>query len=318
LEIIRDLASVGPHLRGGVVTIGNFDGVHLGHARLLRRCQERAAGRPVVAMTFEPHPVVLLAPQRAPKRLAPPREKLALLAACGATATVVLETDRTLLGTSAEDFVTTFLVQPLRPVCVVEGPTFGFGAGRRGTVDTLRGLGRRLGFEVEVVAPEEVDLDGGRGRRPVSSSLVRELLASGDVERVARCLGRPYGLTGVVVAGSGVGRTLGFPTINLDAGEQQLPADAVYAGRAARRGPGEPASSAAAISIGTRPTFGGTARVVEAFLLDDEGRPEGADVRLDFLARLRDQRKFDSPTALAQQIGRDVETVRRIVREAST
>jgi len=313
VQVLQDIGGVGPDLRGAAVTIGNFDGMHLGHQALLRDCLDAlargpAGGGPVVAITFEPHPIAILAPERSPPRLTAPDEKLRLLDRYGADAVLVLRADRTLLSMSAEAFIEEMVVGPFGPRCVVEGPTFGFGRGRKGNVDTLRDLGRRFGFDVHVSAPVELDFESPEGRQIVSSTLIRSLLERGDVARAATCLGRPYALCGPVIHGAGVGKSLGFPTINIDAGEQQLPADGVYAGLGRIGG----RCCAAAISIGRRPTFGGTDRVVEAFLLDAAGEWYGEEARLEFLAWLREQRVFGSPEALAEQIENDVKAVRKV------
>ncbi|MEE8169430.1 MAG: riboflavin kinase, partial [Phycisphaerae bacterium] len=215
------------------------------------------------------------------------------------------------LATSAEQFVRDFVVRPFRPSHIVEGPSFGFGAGRRGNADTLKVLGRSHGFETHVVGPEMVDLGPPEGRMSVCSSLIRRLVAGGAVDKARRCLGRPFALVSCIVPGAAKGRDLGYPTINLEDGGQQLPGDGVYAGWAWL----DAVRLAAAVSVGSRPTFGGTARVVEAFLLDHAGTHYGEFVRLEFLRRLRDQRAFSSGDALALQIARDVDDVRRITAE---
>jgi len=325
LEIYHDPLAVPAARRGSVVTFGNFDGVHLGHAGLVGRARELAGERPVLAVTFEPHPVTILAPHRAPQRLTTPVDKFHLLITAGADAVLVLDTAHGLLGTEAEDFVRRVVWEALRPLHIVEGPTFGFGRGRAGNIETLRAAGAQFGFGVEVVEPLRIDLGPPEGIQAVSSSLVRTLLQRGDVERAACCLGRPYAICGPVVSGAGRGRTLGYPTINVEHGQLQLPGEGVYAGRATlgtRR-------SAAAISIGSRPTFkgagdapgsetGGPRIVLEAFLLDGAGDHYGSEARVELIARLRDQQTFASPEMLAGQIGRDVAETRSIVDRAAS
>lgn len=305
--VYRHPAEVPAALRGGVLTIGNFDGVHVGHARLVGRAVALAAGRPVIAVTFEPPPVRLLAPDRAPQRLCTADERNRRLGDAGANAVLVLHTTPELLALPADDFIRRMIVEPLGPVGFVEGTTFGFGRGRAGNVDTLRALGAALGFTVEVVPPVEVALDPPDGPTAVSSSFIRRLLQRGDLAAAARCLGRAYAIEGPVVTGAGQGRVLGYPTINIDHGELQLPADAVYAGRAHVGG----ATYRAAISVGVRPTFDGARRVVEAFLLDCAGNFYSQTARIEFAAYLREQFRFDSSDALAEQIGRDVSAVRK-------
>lgn len=305
-------------LRGCVVSVGNFDGVHLGHRAIIDAMRgliaERGgtdpAGqpRPVVAMTFEPHPVEVLRPDAAPKRLTPWSEKVRQLEAAGVDAVVRLTADATLLSLEPETFVADVLVKHLRPACIVEGPDFGFGRARRGDVELLQMLAKRHGYDVRIVNPIETVLpDGGRAR--VSSTHIRERVSQGSVEAAALLLGRPYALVGTVVKGAGAGRSLGYPTLNLDVGNQVIPGEGVYAGRAEIDGQ----RYMAAISIGTRPTLGGGALAIEAFLLDASGDWYGRDVRLEVHARLRDQRRFADVAALAEQIGRDVAAVRQAI-----
>jgi riboflavin kinase/FMN adenylyltransferase len=299
-------------LRGGVLTIGNFDGVHRGHAALLARCRGLAGRRTVLAVTFDPHPVAVLAPSRSPACLTSVDERIRLLGSVGADAVLVLHVDREFLSQSAEAFVRD-VIAPLRPTDVVEGPTFGFGAGRAGNVESLAEMGRAMGFRVHVAPPVRIELDAESPDAVVSSSLIRALLDRGDVESAARCLARPYALLGRVIRGHGAGRTMGYPTINLDCGGQLVPGDGVYAGRAIV----DDADPAAAVSIGHRPTFGGAARVVEAFLLDYEGDLYGDRVRLSLTNRIRPQRAFTSPDDLSAQITRDVDAVRGLMREGA-
>lgn len=306
--VATDPQRIDASCRGGVVSVGNFDGVHLGHAALLDKARQRAAGQAVIAVTFEPHPVALLAPHRAPRRLTPLPEKLRALEALGITAAMVLPTDRALLSMEARDFIERMLVGPLAPAWLVEGPDFGFGAGRRGNVQTLRELGRALGFEVDVIEPRQMVLAGRPEAVNVSSSLIRDLLAAGDVEAAAACMGRAYVLVGKVMRGAGMGRQLGYPTMNLDCDGQQLPADGVYAGRAGFDS--EDAETLAAISIGSRATFDGAHRVVEAHLLDATGDYYDRTVRLEVCCRLREQQRFGSREDLMRQIETDVRAVR--------
>jgi riboflavin kinase/FMN adenylyltransferase len=303
------VAGIDDALRGAVLTVGNFDGVHLGHQRILRtaRALAHVSSAAVVAMTFEPLPVAILRPDAAPQRLTRWEEKLAQLERAGADAVVRLEADWPLLSLAAEDFVREILVKRIHPSYIVEGPNFGFGRGRAGNVDTLRALASRGGFQVRVVEPYRLELPGD-GMVAVSSTLVRRLLAAGRVEDAARCLGRPHALVGQVVHGAGQGRKLGYPTINLDAAGQMIPAEGVYGGWAEVAGLRRPA----AISIGTRPTLGGGELVVEAYVLDEAGDWYATAARLELAARLRGQVRFGSREALTEQIGRDIEQVRAL------
>lgn len=311
MRVFDGVASVDPSLRGAVLTVGNFDGVHLGHQRILRtaRALANVSSAAVIAMTFEPHPLTLLRPDRAPAGLSLWEEKARHLSRAGADAIVRLETDRALLSLTAQEFIREILVQRIHPSTIVEGPNFGFGRGRQGNVETLREASAKGGFQVHVVEPYMLHLDDEAEPTVVSSTVVRQSLLAGNVTTAAACLGRPYTLIGRVVHGAGTGRQLGYPTINLDVGEQLVPAEGVYAGRVEIRG----ARRTAAVSIGHRPTLGGTALAVEAFLLDESADLYDADARLDLIAFVRAQRKFAGIEELTEQIAVDVETVRRIV-----
>ncbi|MCG8408721.1 MAG: bifunctional riboflavin kinase/FAD synthetase [Phycisphaerales bacterium] len=308
MRVFDDVSSVDPALRGAILTVGNFDGVHLGHQRILRtaRALAKVSSAAVIAMTFEPHPIVLLRPQEAPARLTPWEEKVSQLTKAGADAVVRLKTDWPLLSLSAEDFVREILVKRIHPSYIVEGPNFGFGRGRQGNTDTLRHLSPKGGYQVHVVEPYHLSLNDEQ--IVVSSTVVRRCLESGEVAKAAACLGRPYTLIGKVVPGAGAGKKLGYPTINLDVGEQLVPAEGVYGGIAEL----PDLHATAAVSIGHRPTLGGTSLVVEAFVLDESADWYGQTVRLCFLDFVRTQRKFESREALTDQIAKDIETVRRI------
>lgn len=354
MKQLRDLSLFDPALRGAVLTVGNFDGVHLGHRRILRtaRALANVSSAAVIAMTFDPHPLAVLTPDHAPARLSPWEEKVNLLAAAGADVVVRLKTDRALLSLAPETFIQELLIRQIHPSYIVEGPDFAFGKNRTGNVDTLRRASAKGGFQVHIVEPYRLNLGDG-GQVTVSSTLIRRCLARGRVAQAAACLGRPYALIGEVVRGAGDGRKLGYPTINLNLGEQLIPAEGVYAGRvhpapctteapppgdrstesndepqaSARaapriaRDPNAPAPAdtlTAAVSIGRRPTLGGESLVVEAFILDATGDWYGRRVRLELIDFVRHQERFDNRETLTAQIARDIETVRRIARENTT
>jgi len=306
-----------PILTGSSVTIGNYDGVHRGHQAIISRARiaaETASPGPVpsVVLTFEPHPLTVIAPAKAPPRLTPLPEKLDRLAAAGADVVVVAEANRDLLGSSPQRFIEG-LVARLHPVHVVEGASFRFGRGRSGSPATLQELGHRYGFEVSIVEAVCVQVAPNE-KVEVSSSIIRRFVASGEIDRAAACLGRRYALIGTVVGGIGRGRELGFPTANVAVPDQLVPGDGVYAGFAevAPEPIGRSTRRPAAISIGTTPTFGETGlRRIEAHLLDCRGDLYGRAIRLEFGRRLRGQERFDSPAGLTTQIERDVEAVRR-------
>jgi riboflavin kinase/FMN adenylyltransferase len=309
MRVFRSLSQVDSAAAGGALTIGNFDGMHLGHRRLISRAAQLA--RPVVVMTFEPHPMVVLNPRQAPPVLTPLDLKLDLLADAGADATLVMHSDASLLALGPESFICDMAVTPFRPRLMVEGPNFGFGRGRTGDVDMLRSLGRSHGFTVEVVPPVTRTLPGHHEPLVISSTLIRRLISGGTIEAAAECLGRPYRLIGKPVRGRGDGRRIGFPTVNLDVGEQLTPANGVYVGIARAAGK----TWAAAISVGPAPTFEIHQPSVEAHLLDFTGELAAGSVALDLLARLRGIEKFDTVEQLVEQMRRDVELVRCVVGE---
>jgi riboflavin kinase/FMN adenylyltransferase len=312
-----------------VVTIGNFDGVHRGHQAVLGQVVATARGRglPAVAVTFEPHPVAVLFPDRAPGVLTAPDHRLDLLAAAGLDAVLVLGFTREFAQWSPERFVRDVFVGTLHAALVVVGADTRFGHRNSGDITTLRTLGAELGFEVSTV--HEVGRpDGGpdghahdRGRR-WSSTWVRELLADGDVSGAADVLGRPHRVTGVVVHGDHRGRELGYPTANLAQDcVGQVPADGVYAGWLVR--PALPAGAPdavlpAAISVGTNPTFDGLERRVEAYVLDRTDLDlYGERVAVEFVERLRPTLRFDGVDALVTQMALDVTRCRELLGVAS-
>jgi riboflavin kinase/FMN adenylyltransferase len=312
MNVIDGLDALDPPLPQSVLTVGNFDGVHRAHQQLLAQAGLFAAntGGPVTVLTFEPHPLTVVNPAKAPPRLTSLDEKLRLLAGTGADVTVVARSERQLLGMEAERFVEEVLVERFHPTHLVEGPSFGFGRGRTGTPELLQRLGPPLGFEVHIVGPVTLQVDAGETLM-VSSSLVRRLLAEGKVRRAALCLGRPYALIGTVVKGHRRGRSIGFPTANMAVVDQLVPADGVYSGRAVLADEAYPC----AVSIGTTPTFDENERQIEAHLLDFEGEVYGREIRVEFERFLRPQEKFESPAALVEQMRRDVEVVRRGIAE---
>lgn len=292
-----------------VLTIGNFDGVHRGHGQLIAQAGLCAADRdvPVAVLTFEPHPLSVVGPRQAPPRLTPLDEKLTQLGHAGADVVVVADSTPALLGLTPEEFVDRVIVPRFHPSHVVEGASFGFGRGRRGTTERLSELGRTRGFEICVVEPVRLQVEPHESVL-VSSSLIRKLLQDGKVHRAELCLGRPYALIGTVGRGAHRGAGLGFPTANVVSPGQLVPGDGVYVGEARVAGTVHPA----AISIGTAPTFEGTAGQVEAHLLGFSGDIYGRPIRLDFHHFLRTQRKFASRDDLIEQVTADVADVRRL------
>jgi riboflavin kinase/FMN adenylyltransferase len=294
-----------------VLTIGNFDGIHLGHRRILDTVVARARQlRGTAALyTFDPHPRRVLAPDRSPRLLTTLEQKLELVEAAGVDVVVVEPFTLEFAKTDAAEFVTRFVHARLRPVEVYVGYDFHFGRDREGSMHKLTELGPRLGFAVTIIPEVTV------GDRDVNSTRIRALLAEGRVEETRDLLDRPYGVRGRVVAGDRRGRTLGFPTANLEPENEILPASGVYAGHLRLLEPGVPAPGRllpAVTNVGCRPTFkDGAELLAEAHLLDFEGDLYGRRVELLFETRLRAEQRFAGVDALRQQIARDVEAARR-------
>ena len=303
MRIVRGLPAVPPERRPSAVALGVFDGVHLGHRAILGAAvaHARATGSPALACTFEPHPMEVLQPDRAPLPITTLDERLDLIAACGIDGAVVLEFTRELAAVEPEAFVKDVLVDRLAARQVVVGFNHRFGRGARGDAALLRELGSRLGFSVDVIEPLTVD------GVPVSSTAIRAALGRGDLDAAARMLGRPYTLPGKVVAGAGRGRTLGFPTANVAPDRPVLVAAGVYACTVEVGGQ----RRQAVVNVGVRPTFGEEALAVEAYLFDFSGDLYGQTVRLAFVSRVREERRFGSIDALRAQIADDVEAARK-------
>lgn len=304
MRTIRGLESYPSEPRAAVVALGVFDGVHLAHRAILGAAVEHArdSGLVAVACTFDPHPMDVLQPGRAPAALGSLDERLDLIAATGVQATLVLEFTPELAAMEPEAFVKDVLLERLRAREVVVGFNHTFGRGARGDARLLQALGERLGFRVQVVEPLVVD------GVPVSSTEIRAALKSGEVERAARYLGRPYTVVGDVVEGARRGRTLGFPTANLRPDLPLLLPPGVYACFAQAGGQPNPA----VVNVGVRPTFGERVLVVEAHLLDFTGSLYGRRMALAFVGRLREERQFAGVEALREQIARDVEAARGV------
>jgi riboflavin kinase/FMN adenylyltransferase len=300
---VRGLESYPPDARPCALALGVFDGVHLGHRAILAAAVAgaREARLTAVACTFDPHPLEILNPERAPRPVSTLEERLELFAASGVDGAVVLAFTTALAAVEPEAFVKDVLVDRLRAREVVVGFNHRFGRAARGDARLLEELGARYGFRAHLVPALTVD------GVTVSSTEIRAALQRGEVERAARLLGRAYSLPGTVVAGEGRGRTLGFPTANLEVDRPPLVPAGVYACHARLAGALHPA----VVNVGVRPTFGGQTLAVEAHLLDFKGDLYGARMILKFVARLRDERRFPSIEALASQIRDDVVAARR-------
>jgi riboflavin kinase/FMN adenylyltransferase len=320
MQVWRGVAAVDPELGPTVVTIGNFDGLHRGHRHVLDSAAELAdqlGGLPLVVVTFDPHPLAVLAPDKAPLALTSTNSRLSLLAESGVDAVVVVPFTREFARLSPEDFVNDIVLGALHAGGVVVGENFHFGHRASGDVHLLQELCASRG--VTVVA---LPLDG-TGAQRWSSSYVRSSLVAGDVAEAAQALGRLFSVRGVVVQGEQRGRELGYPTANVPVSgtATAVPADGVYAGWLRRldgaggracRGPWQPA----AISVGTNPTFDGVIRQVETYVLDrTDLELYGVEVEVAFTAKLRGMVRFDSIEALIDQMRADVDAARELLTE---
>jgi riboflavin kinase/FMN adenylyltransferase len=289
---------------GSVLSIGNFDGLHLGHQKILetaRTLRDASPGSCLAVVTFEPHPLTVLRPQLAPPRLTTPVEKQAMLQSLGVDDYVILPPTREVLNLEAEAFWA-ILRDEVKPIALVEGGTFNFGKNRRGSIERLKEWSAGTPIELRMVDSVTVTLPD-MSVVDVSSSLIRWLIAYGRVRDAAICLGRPYALTGEVIHGNHRGRTIGVPTANLKCEDVLIPADGVYAGRCTIDGK----PHAAAVSIGTNPTFRDRQRSVEAHLIGFSGDLYGRTIRVELLDWLRDQWKYDGVEPLKKQLSRDLE-----------
>jgi len=321
MKILKTISDLSRIKKGCVLTIGNFDGLHLGHQAILTTAKKAASQKKteLVVMTFDPHPLVILHSQETPGILTPLPLKKLLLAEFGPDYLFVVKTTRRLLSLPPPDFVRQFLVKHIRPSVVVEGESFNFGLDRAGSVHTLQKLGMSCGFDVVMVKVKEVKLSTGQTVK-VSSTIIRDLLADGRVADAAVALGSPYRLVERVVSGRGRGKKLGFPTANMKPPRQLVPAEGVYAGfvevadtrrqllLAGRKIP-------AAFSIGRGLMFADdVSLLVEAhFLTENVGQLYGKWLAMDFVQRIRSQKKFKTAKDLSAQIAKDCKRVKRIL-----
>jgi riboflavin kinase/FMN adenylyltransferase len=310
LQVYRGTAELDRSIRSPVLTIGNFDGLHLGHQTMLKTVIERAhalSGEAVV-YTFEPHPRKVLYPEKAPRLLTTFDQKRQLLDDIGVDVLIAEPFDRDFARVTPEQFVREYIHQRIRPVEVYVGYDFHYGRDREGSMRLLTETGPRLGFAVTIIP--EVTVGGA----DVSSTRIRDLLSEGRVEEAAALLARPFAIRGRVVPGDRRGRSLGFPTANLEAENEVLPAAGVYAGRVRLlddEGRADAPLHPAVLNVGVRPTFeDGQGFLAEAHLLDWQGDLYGEHVEVDFRHRLRGERRFDGVEALREQIARDADEAR--------
>jgi riboflavin kinase/FMN adenylyltransferase len=342
MKVIESKSQLVGVAAGAVLTIGNFDGVHIGHQAILSAAKRIAGQRQteLVVMTFQPHPLSILNPKKAPGTLTPAVLKEHLLAELGAGILFAAKSEPGLLSLRAADFVERFIVKGVRPSVIVEGEDFNFGSGREGSVHTLQKLAEAKGIEVIIVGPKKAKLADGQTVE-VSSTVIRDMVTKGKVADAAILLGRPYRLIGGIVPGRGKGKQLGFPTLNLGKPQQIIPAEGVYAGTAEVAESIEKVCIAkeripAVFSIGRATTYSeGQSLLIEAHLLVDNaeqftGRPastarldsassrggtkRGEYMAMDFIERIRSQQKFESEKELARQIAKDCEKAKRILK----
>ena len=318
IETISDLEAI---QKGCVLTIGNFDGVHIGHQRILTAAEAIAAEKAVelAVMTFEPHPAAILHPEKAPGVLTPLSLKEHLLEKYGIDCLIVLKDSAELMSFSPAKFVDEFLAATVQPAVVVEGENFNFGCGRTGNVHTLRNLGVEKGFEVIAIETEEVKMSIGQALK-VSSTLIRNLLQAGKVTDAAVALTRPYRLIGKVIKGRGKGTELGFPTANMAKSNQLVPAEGVYAalveiGDSEKKVCEAAEKIPAALSIGRTKTYGDKQPLlVETHLLQQNvGQLIGKWMAADLIEKIRDQQKFETESQLSAQIANDCKKAKKIL-----
>ncbi|MEM7454990.1 MAG: bifunctional riboflavin kinase/FAD synthetase [Planctomycetota bacterium] len=306
MKLFRKLDDLPDHLKGGAITIGNFDGVHRGHARLIDQLKSFASELDAAAIvfTFDPHPVRILRPEKAPPPLTWTNRKADLLAELGVDAVIAYPTTREMLELKYDDFFRKLVVERVGARAMVEGPNFFFGRKREGNVQRLAELCAARDIRLKIVQPLLDDEEF------ISSSRIRNLIRAGDVDLAREMLTRPYRIRGMVTHGAARGASIGFPTANLDAIDTLIPAAGVYAGRTYIDG--RPHWSA--IHIGPNPTFYEAVLKVESHVLDFDGSIYGSAVEVDFIGRLRDIRQFDSVEELTAQLEKDVAATRQVAR----
>ena len=306
MEVFEGIENIRRSLKNPVLTIGNFDGVHRGHQTLFRKAKEWAEilGGESVVITFHPHPLQILAPGQGPLFITPHERKLELIALCGIDVAIVVPFSRQFAQLSARDFVKVLLVDKIGTKCIIVGEDYRFGYGREGDTEFLQRMGEQYGFRVETVSG--VEMDG----TVVSSTLIRQFIQDGDLREANRLLGRPYEVAGVVVPGhQRGGRLLGFPTANISLSGQAPPKRGVYAVEVEI----DQRTYGGAANVGYNPTFGGTDLSVEVFVFDFDENIYEKSIRVHFIERLRDEKRFSGPEELTVQIRKDVEKAREIL-----
>ncbi len=310
MELFRSLQEFPDRLKGGALSIGNFDGVHSGHAKLIGKLKDFAekSNGPAIVFTFDPHPVRLLRPNEAPPPLTWTYRKAELLSRIGVDAMIAYPTDQALLELEYAEFFQKIVIDKVAATAMVEGPNFYFGKGRAGDTEKLRQLCEQNTIELDIVQPEE------SGSQLISSSRIRHLIKEGEIDKARSFLTEPYRIRGMVTHGASRGKQIGFPTANLDAIDTLIPAPGVYAGRAFV----SDQSHWAAIHIGPNPTFQEYTAKVEVHILDFESTIYGQVLEVDFVSRLRGIHEFDSLEKLVQQVNLDVAETRKVASEFET
>ncbi|MDR1963400.1 MAG: riboflavin biosynthesis protein RibF [Planctomycetaceae bacterium] len=305
MQIITDLAFFPETLRGGAVSIGKFDGMHLGHSQILQRLKSHAEDRhlPAIVLTFDPLPASILNPNNHFQPICTLERKIELISRFDIEALLLLQTDAALLCQSAETFFFKTLRERLDVSVIVEGRNFCFGHDRQGTADSIRQYGLQTGIEIDIVEP--IRLNG----QLISSSGIRKLLCEGNVEQASEWMLQPYRLTGTVIQGDQRGRTLGFPTANLGETETIIPKPGIYATRTIFDGK----TFASTTHIGTNPTFRQSIPKIEVFIHDFCGNLYGQKISIDFLAALREIIRFETPEELIRQMNLDIQKSREII-----
>jgi riboflavin kinase/FMN adenylyltransferase len=307
MKVYYDIGEFRESLPHPVVTMGNFDGIHLGHQeifRILRREAEENSGTALV-ITFFPHPLKVLHPERAPRLITCLEDRIELIKCCGVGYILCLPFTEAFAGWDPERFVRDILIQKLGTKKVLVGEDFRFGKNRKGNIDFLQEKGKPYGYTVQKINPVQVD------GMEVSSTRIRQCVQEGHIRESATMLGRPYSISGKVVSGEKRGKTLGFPTANLATDAELLPPNGVYAVRVVLAGDRRPAVA----SLGVKPTFSGTQFTIEAHIFDFDEDIYGESMRIEFVEWIREEKSFPDARALVQQIEGDAQEARRILQE---
>jgi riboflavin kinase/FMN adenylyltransferase len=307
MKVVKGVENLSEPLEYAVVAIGNFDGVHIGHQSVFSQAARLAREKngTAVALTFDPHPIKLLDPERSPRFLTKLDDKSEKIGECGIDLLAIEPFTWKLADLTAEAFVETILVNKLKTRVVIVGSGFSFGQGRKGNVQTLETLGKKFGFSVEMINPIQF------GGKPVSSTRIRKLVEEGDLENANRLLGRTYCLSGIVIKGKQRGNKIGFPTANIETGDLLTPACGVYACTVQVK---EEILNGV-VNVGNNPTFNRNQLVIEAHIFDFNKQLYGEEIKIGFVERIRSEKAFPNVDALTSQIQKDIQTAKTILAE---